>query len=378
MRIAIGALAGPIGGPRTYAYHLVEQLAQIDHEHEYVVLTDHPDYFARIDGVRAVSIRLPTRSLVPWWDYVAVPAALRRERADLYHNTRPAIPWRCPCPALMTIHDMALFVFPETFTLRQRLYLRWSTRSSARRARMILTVSQHSRTDIISLLLVPPERVRAVYNGVTEEFRVIPDRTVLERFRERYRMTTPVLLSLGTIQPRKNVDVIIQAFARLKRGTGIPHRLYIVGRKGWLAEGLEELAGRLGVHDDVVFVGAAPDEDLPLFYNVADVFINPSSYEGFGLTLLEAMACGVPVVTSEVSSIPEVVGDAALTVSPRDVEGVADAVSRLLNDPTLRAQCVERGRGRAARFHWRTAAEEVLAAYNEIRGQGSVRTEKTW
>lgn len=366
MRIAIGALVGATGGPRTYAVQILDQFARLDHRHEFLVLTDRAAVFSRMPGVQVVEVPLRRRSLVPWWDYVAVPATLRRHRVRLYHNTRAAIPWRCPCRAMMTVHDLAPFIFPETFAFRQRLYLQWSARGGAKRAEMILTVSEHSRSDILRMMDVPPERVRVVYNGITGQFRVIRDDARLEAFRRRYRIASPVLLYLGTIQPRKNVDVIIRAFARLKKERRIPHRLYIVGRKGWLTDGLEDLAARLCVHDDVVFTGAAPDDDLPLFFNVADVFINPSSYEGFGLTLLEAMACGAPVVTSDVSSIPEVVGDAALTVNPTDADEVAGAVDRLLSDPALRTRCVERGLARAARFTWQAAAEQILAVYDEL------------
>jgi glycosyltransferase involved in cell wall biosynthesis len=220
--------------------------------------------------------------------------------------------------------------------------------------------------DIIQRLHIPSDRVRTIYLGVTEQFRRISDESALASFRQRYQITTPVLLYLGTIQPRKNVDVIIQAFAHLKRERHIPHQLYIVGRRGWLTEGLEALVARLDIQRDVVFTGAVPDGDLPLFFNVADVFIDPSSYEGFGLTLLEAMACGTPVVTSAISSIPEVVGEAALTVTPTDAREVADAVDRLLTNPPLRARCIEQGLERARLFRWRATAEQTLELYNEL------------
>ena len=365
MRIAIGALVGSTGGPRTYAYHLIEKLAQLDNDHEYIVLTDRADIFSHMERLEVVELPLRSRSLVPFWEYVSVPMALRRIHADLYHNTRAVLPWLCPCPAVMTIHDLAPFVFPDTFTKRQQLYLRGTTKGGVRRASFILTVSEYSRKDIIDRMGVAPDIVRSVYNGVTEQFYKIEDSARLAGFRARYSIDAPMLLCLGTIQPRKNLDIVIRSFAQLKRAHRIPHHLYIVGREGWLTHDLENLVFQEGLQDSVVFTGAVPDEDVPVFCNVADIFLSPSSYEGFGLNILEAMACGTPVVTTGVSSIPEVTGDAALTVHPRDVPGTADAVARLIQDTDLKEGCIEKGLMRAKLFTWDNAAQQIAAVYRE-------------
>lgn len=372
MRIAIGALVGSTGGPRTVAYHLIEQLAQLDNDHEYIILTDKAEAFDHMDQLEVIELPLRSRSFVPYWEYVAVPAALRRSHADLYHNTRAVIPWRCPCRSIMSIYDLAPFVFPDTFTKRQRLYLQWTTKDGIRRADFIFTISDYSRTDIINRMHVAPEKIRTIYLGVTDRFHVIKDPTRLTTFRERHHIDAPILLYLGTVQPRKNVDTIIRSFAQLKRARRIPHHLYIVGREGWLTHGLKDLVHQEGVQDAVVFTGAVPDEEVPLFYNAADIFISPSSYEGFGLNILEAMACGTPVVTTAVSSIPEVTGDAALTVEPRDVQGTVDAVARLIDDPDLKALCIERGLARAKLFTWKAAAVQIAKMYQEQLMQNSV------
>ncbi len=365
MRIAIGALVGSTGGPRTYAYHLIEKLAQLDNDHKYIVLTDRAGMFAHMERLEVVELPLRFRSLVPFWEYISVPIALRRIHADLYHNTRAVLPWLCSCPAIMTIHDLAPFVFPDTFTKRQQLYLRGTTKSGVRRASFILTVSEHSRNDIIDRMGVAPNMVHTVYNGVAEQFYKIENQARLAVFRTKYHIDTPILLCLGTIQPRKNVDIVIRSFARLKRQYRIPHHLFIVGREGWLTHDLGNLVLQEGLRDSVVFTGAVPDEDVPLFCNIADIFLSPSSYEGFGLNILEAMACGTPVVTTGVSSIPEVTGDAALIVHPRDVTGTADAVARLIQDTDMKARCIEKGLIRAKQFTWAAAAEQIAAVYTE-------------
>jgi len=185
----------------------------------------------------------------------------------------------------------------------------------------------------------------------------------------RHGLDTPYILAVGTLQPRKNYPVLMQAYAALRQRTGLPHKLAIVGGRGWLTEEIDATITRLGLADQVRLLGFAPDDDLPALYTGASLLAFPSLYEGFGLPALEAMACGTPVVASTAPSLPEVCGDAALLVDPADVDGLADALERVLTDQEMAAQMVARGQQRAAQFRWEDAAKDLLAVYRQVLGQ---------
>jgi glycosyltransferase involved in cell wall biosynthesis len=185
----------------------------------------------------------------------------------------------------------------------------------------------------------------------------------------KYGLPKEYLLYVGTIQPRKNLETLIEAFYRLKKSASIDDKLVIVGRKGWLYEKLFARIKELHLESEIIFTGFVPDEELPFIYDRARVFLYLSLFEGFGLPPLEAMACGVPVITSNTTSLPEVVGDAGITVSPTDIDGVSAAIMRIISDPVLAAHLREAGRARAALFSWETAARETLAVYTQVRGK---------
>jgi glycosyltransferase involved in cell wall biosynthesis len=354
-------------GVSNYVEALLTHLGLIDQQNRYTVYTTRG-----IDG-RALSLppnfavrpsRLPTinpRVRIPWEQLLA-PLLLRLGHADVFHGVLNVAPLFCPSPSVITIHDLAFLSFPQTFRRLNRAYLTWATRVSARRATRILAVSEATKQEIVRLLGIPPERIVVTYDACEERF-APPDPAALEAFRRRAGLPERFILFVSTLEPRKNVPTLLDAYARIAGSTDAP--LIIGGGKGWLYDAIFAKAEALGLGDRVRFVGFIASEDLPLWYAAATVFTLPSLYEGFGMPLLEAMACGTPVVTTTSSSLPEVVGDAGITVPPTDADALGAALLQVLSDAELRADMRERGLRQAQRFSWRTTAEHTLKAYQD-------------
>jgi len=351
MRVALHVIAGSRGGPRTYGIALARALAKRP-EVDLVVLTDNPDAFPGIPTAKLSGPR-------PWADHVQVPRLLKRLSPEVYHNTKNSLPLsRLPCPAVVTLHDLAYHHFPETFGLCSRLYLKAHHLLAVRRADRIICVSHHARRDVIETLGVLPSRVAVAHNGVAPQFfePVSPLPFDIEH---------PYVLSVGTIQKRKNLDVLVRAVAKLRETRSKPFTLVIAGRKGWKTKEFDA-ACRL---TPVKHLGFVRDEELPALYAHAAVFVQPSSYEGFGLTAAEAMACGTPVIAADAGSLPEVVGDAAMLVPPRDVDALARCLDQALDHLGLVGELSHSGRERARSFTWERSAQKHLEVYGAIATQ---------
>jgi len=291
-----------------------------------------------------------------------IPVEVFTGPVDLFYSPDFVLPPTRPgTRTLLTVHDLSFLRYPDHFVPKLVRYLERVVPASVARADRVLADSEATRADLIRLLGTPPEKVEVLYSGVDPRFRPEPESGERERLRARYGLDRPYVLSVGTLQPRKNFVRLIRAFARLP-DTG--RVLVIAGGRGWLYESVLEEAAR---HPDRVRVlGFVEDADLPALYRGADLFVFPSFYEGFGLPVLEAMACGVPVVCSGVSSLPEVAGDAALLVNPEDEDGLMGAMRRALEDEGLRREMTARGRARAAEFTWERAARQLLGVFGVI------------
>ena len=355
-RIAIGAIVRTLGGPATYAIELVRALAaRRTPGLEYVVATDGPEAFDGID-VAVEHGPLPSPWAQPVWDHVSVRRALRRVRADLYHGTKNAVPLACPCPSVVTIHDLAVYHHPESFAFAQRWHLRVHTPLAMRAARVVLTVSEHSAADLRARFPRFGHKVEAVPNGVSDRFRPVADAAELAAFRERHGLGAgPLVAYLGTLQPRKNVELLASAFGRIM-GTFPDAELVLAGR---IRPGYRpDLPG-----ERVRLIGPLTDGELPLLYGAASVLVNASLYEGFGLTLVEAMACGCPVIALRRSAVPEVTGDAALLLDDPTEAALAAALVQVLGSPATAASHRALGLLRATEFSWPRAAAAVERAY---------------
>jgi len=311
---------------------------------------------------------LPHRLLTIAWHRLRIPlpAEVFTGPVDLFHSPDFVLPPLRHARGLVTIHDLAFLRLPECADPGLRAYLSQAVPRSLARASLILADSESTRRDLIELLDVPEERVRVVPAGVEGRFRPIEDEDVLARVRRRYSLCEPFILSLGTLEPRKNFVRLIEAHARLRQSLPSTPPLVIAGGRGWLYEQIYTAARKWG-NGKVRFLGFVPDDDLPALYTLAELFTFPSLYEGFGLPPLEAMACGTPVVCSNRPSLPEIVGDAALMVDAENVEELAAAMRRALEDEALRAELITKGLAQARRFPWEKAAQSLLAAYEEMR-----------
>ena len=298
------------------------------------------------------------------WQQCELPRCARAQRADLLHVTGFDAPLVRPCPVVLTVHDLIGMLFPHNLPPVARLYWgRWLP-MTIRRANHIIADSDHTRNDLIRLLGLPAERISVVHLGVDRTFRPL-QRPALAALRHKYDLAEPCLLYVGTLDPRKGLDTLITAFGLL--AARIPHHLVIAGQKGWYVDALFRQVEALGVGRRVHFTGYVADDDLPTLYNLADLFVFPSRYEGFGLPVLEAMACGTPVVCSNASSLPEVAGEAALLVPSDDAPALAAAVESVLGQPTLADQMRAQGLARAKRFSWEETARRTARVYEGLR-----------
>ena len=265
---------------------------------------------------------------------------------------------------MITLHDVLGFDHPEWFTRALALQWRLVLTRALRRASCVLVPSTHTRDRLVARLGLDEERIRLVPLGVDPQF--TPGETP-DGLLERLGLEGPFVLTVGTLQPRKNVETAVQAFERLA-AAGAEQRLAIVGGRGWRDDALAELIRRSPAADRIVMTGRVGDDDLVGLYRAADCFVFPSRYEGFGFPPLEAMACNTPVISSDRTSLPEVVGDAALLVDPDDVHAIERALTELLSSPELGAELVERGRRRVAQFTWSRCAELTVEAYRSALG----------
>ena len=306
-----------------------------------------------------VGRRLPTRWL---WMQLMLPATLSRLNPHLCHFTNGMAPLGCPCPYVLTLYDMSLFLYPRTQPLKSRLLIRGLVPRVARRAAAVITATESARDDIIRVLRLPADRVRVVSGGVDPAFRLIDTPADLEPVRRRYGLDRPFILSVGTREPRKNLGRLTRAFGRL-RAQKRSEELVLVGRGGWGRDEAREVAEELGIAATVRTLGYVPQADLPALYALARVVAFPSLYEGFGFPIVEAMACGTPVLTSNRSAMAEVGRDAAVLVDPTDVNAIADGLAALLDEAPLRARLREAGLRRAASLGWPAVAERTVAVY---------------
>lgn len=377
------AIGAQQGGNETYIRNLIRALAEIDGRNRYTIYLAEPR--AAREWREGFVPRFPNfeiRLLPKPTPIVRVPLALAielrrpaQDKVDVLHVQYTAPPF-CPVPVVATIHDLAFEHMPETFTRRGSLQLKLTVRRTAQRAARIATVSEYSRQDLLRTYQLPPEKVAVTYNGIEAHFTThttTPNEP--EEIRRRFGISREFLLAVGSLQPRKNLVRLIRAYAGLRGETsGSAPQLVIVGRKLWLADEIFAEVRRQAWGQDVILTGYVADEDLPKLYRAASAFVYPSLFEGFGLPPVEAMACGTPVVTSDVSSLPEVVGEAALLIDPRDERALADALLRIVSDQPLRARLREQGIVQAAKFTWRTAAERTLELYREAQAMASAAT----
>lgn len=355
LHVAIAVLCGSTGGPATYGRSLVTALVH----HGGVrlsVLTDDAGGFA---GLPVDIVHLPMRKGLDRlrWQYLAVPRALRRLRPDVYHDTKNALPFGLRMPAVVTVHDLAYHTVPESFGWASRTFLKWATKDAVRRARAVIVPSEATAVDVRRFHPESSARLHVVPHGI-DAAPALPTAT-LAAVRLRLGLPERFVLHVGTVQARKNVDLVVDG-VRALRQRGLPHRTVVVGRQGWLAD---QALRAMREDGTVVWLPHVDAADLAAIYQLADAFVSPSAYEGFGFAVADALAHGVPTVVSDVSSLPELCGDAAVRLRELSAAAVAEALAGLLTDPARATALGAAGRARAARFSWAAAAEGHVRAY---------------
>ena len=367
MRIAIDARKLRDYGIGTYIRNLLRHLSRLDTTTEYVMLCREEDSTMAPElgpNFRAVTETAPSYSLR---EQISLPLDLRREHADLFHAPHYVLPPLTPCRSVVTIHDCIHLRFPQYLPNRiGYAYARSSLWAATHRANRVLTVSEASKRDILRYFRIPESRIDVIYNGIDERFKQPPAAEEVERVRERYQLNDPFVLYAGNIKPHKNLERLIEAFDMFRRRGFEGVKLLIIGDEISKYATLRRAVHRHKIHKHVRFFGFVPDETLAVLYRLATVFVFPSLYEGFGLPPLEAMASGTPVVTSNVSSLPEVVGDAAVLIDPYEPEAIAEAIYRVFTDEGLRQELKARGIARARHFSWDNAIRRVHEIYEEV------------
>ncbi len=376
MRIAIdytpAALQG--AGIGRYTRGLVDALLPLLGDEDRLTLL-YPREKARFgrtswpEPVRVRRLPLPDRYQTILWHRLRAPLPVEwwTGDVDIFHAPNFLLPPVRRAKTLLTIHDLAFLVRPQYAFPDLRRFLERAAPRAIARADHILADSEASRQDAIRLFGLAPERVTVVGAGVEPRFRPLP-RAATEAVRAKYGLDWPFALSVSTIEPRKNFDGLVRAFAQARRASGFPHHLVIAGGKGWLYEPVFRAVEEANAGDFVHFLGYAPDADLPALYNLADLFVFPSHYEGFGLPVLEALACGVATLCTDTSSLPEIAGDAAMLIPTDDHDALAAGLIRLLTDADARAELARRGPAQAARFTWDAAARKLWDAYQALMG----------
>src|SRR5919197_4725543 len=377
MRIGINALflQKPTTGMGQHLLHLLEGLDSLDERDQaYTLLAPRfrraytvrapqlSDRFREVEVVSALA-RLGENVEQVWWEQVGIVRAGIREQIDLLHCPYWSNPLWSPWPTVVTIHDVIQFVLPEyAWRKISRLYFGLVSRA-ARNADAIITVSECSKEDIVKLLGLPPERIHVIGNAVDASFYPIRDAWLLAAVRERYGIGSRFILYFGGFDMRKNVPRLIEAYAQLPASYRKEYQLVIAGRYQHLGHPLfpdpRLTVKQLDLDGRVIFTGQIREQDKAPLYSAATLFTFPSLYEGFGIPVLEAMACGTPVLTSDISALPEVVADAGLLVNPYEVGAICEGMAALLEDQRQREELSRRGLERARRFTWRQVVEQT-------------------
>jgi glycosyltransferase involved in cell wall biosynthesis len=364
-------------GVGNYVLNLIQNLRQVDPEPMYYFLAQKKNLSLLGDLARKQNSFLTLFShenhpLSDFWEHFILPLRLKRMEIDIFHGPASLIPFRKDHYGLVvTIHDLVAFLFPETIPLKYGAYMRYLLRQAVKRANRIISVSEHTRQDLMKILNVPSEKITVIHEAPSPIFRPDDKEAVQSRLKNRYGITKKFIYHLGNIEPRKNLIVLLEAFTRVCRELGNEYQLVVSGQKGWLIHSLSHFLKNYPMRDQILFTGYIQMEDLPLFMNGAEIFVFPSLYEGFGLPVLEAMSCGTPVISSNRSSIPEIVGSAGVLVDPTDIQNLAERIIHLLREPAERMRLSQLGKEQAARFSWVEAARKTLDVYRLVKDSDS-------
>lgn len=354
-------------GTQIYLYNLLKHIAQIDRKNQYILYYQH-------DSKKLIQASNFTHVVKPWpayWTQSRLPFLLFQEKPDVLFMPIQTLPFFMPSrvKTVITIHDLAFLFYPETFPASDRIKHKVFAWHAIKRADKIIAVSETTKKDITERYGTLPEKIKVIHHGYDKElfrpFQNQNDCDIIEAVKNKYRITKPYVLYIGALQPRKNVLGLVKAFELLNAGTNT-HQLVVAGGRAWLYEEVFEYIKKTPYRDKIILTGRFETEELPALLWGSELLVLPSFYEGFGLPIIEAMACGVPVITSDVSSLPEVAGSAAILVDPRNTESITEAMRKVLDDKNLKQKIIQDGFQNVKRFSWEQCARETMDVFNQI------------
>jgi len=301
------------------------------------------------------------------WEFLTLPLNIWTSKPDLFHALSLQAPIYCTCPLIVTILDPSVLLFPQYFNWWFRNHSRYILPLVARRADMIITISEFSKNEIHRYLNIPLEKIVVTYVGVSALFTKYKNNDArIANFCARNQIEQPFILHVGSFEPRKNIPALLEAYAILKKRGICQHRLVFTGGTRWKSSGIISKIDELGLQNDISILGYIPEEELPVLYNAADLLVYPSLYEGFGMPVVEAMACGCPVITSNTTSLPEITGMAGIIVDPNNYRELADAISLVIQDSQLKQKMRRQGLEQANFFSWERCAQQTMSIYKQV------------
>lgn len=371
MRIAIDATAtsSQRAGQEGYTFNLIKGLVSVGNENNYFI-------FAKKEILDELNINKPNFRLIPCnihsrpirllWELFVLPFHIKRYRIGILHSPHYIIPllnfgWK----SVVTIHDMTFFLYPGVHTFSKKLFFRWMISYSIKKADMVICVSESTKRDMMKLLNAPNGKLITVPEAADDIYMPVNNLKSTEEIKQKYRITGKFILYVGVLEPRKNISALIKAFSQLL-DKGFNYQLVIAGKKGWDYNQIFEMVKNLKLEDKIIFTGYVPSEDLLFLYNAAKLFVYPSLYEGFGIPVLEAMCCGTPVITSNISSMPEVAGEGAILINPHSIEELRDAMIQCLSNKELSDELRKKGLERAKKFSWEKTARQTIRVFRNV------------
>lgn len=360
---------GPEVGTRVYAENVVEGILERDKKNKYLLIYNDKESlgkYSKYPNATEIVIRMPTKLL---WDQFAIPLLVKREKLDLIFNPKFTVPLFSGCKTVFAIHGMEWYIYPEVYNWYDIIYVKIALPFYCRKADAIVAVSKLVKSDIINYIGIYKDKIKTIYEAANKIFRPLRDQDTLIAIKEKYNLPDRFILYVGGIFPSKNFGGLVKAFYNLKKKGS--YKLVVVGSKRWKFEKDFKLINELDLNDDIHFTGRIPQIDLPAFYNLAEIFVFPSLYEGFGIPVLEAMACGCPVIASKTGALPEIAGDAAAFIDPYDIKEMSDTMNKVLTNENFRQELIEKGYKQVKNFSWDKCATEIIEVFRELERENN-------
>lgn len=366
MRIGISArgLSEVSGGVKQYITSVTQSLLEIDSDNQYFVFHNSDEFSGKFHNAKEIFLKTKNKLI---WDYVELPRALKKNKIDICIFPKNVVPFNVKCKSIVIIHDLLHIKDPKVYKWFDSLYMRLLIPFSVKKADKIVTDSKSTSNDLIELTGATKENVSVIYLAADDKYHPLNDSNEENsNVLKKYNLKLPYLLYIGSLSPRKNIPFLIKAFEEFMKANNIDIQLVLAGGKSWKDEEIHQTISKSPYRENIILTGFVDDDDLPYIYNQAEVFIYPSLYEGFGIPILEAMASGCPVLTSNTSSPPEVAGDAVLYFDPTNINDLVQNISKVVNNNELQTDLIEKGLKRVKEFSWKKTAQSIVLIYDEI------------